>query len=376
MAATEADPPELWFEMVARRAGLNRLMARAIGRPEWGAYVLVFAITAAGVYGLGVLGALQTGIVRFIADPATNLILPTMLFLTYSARRLRDRYHGLLEDLPECDSEIVDANGHGRSTPVTRFFLQQPRNGESESIRPPAFSRLRWVTYGLTFGYYGLWIWSDPAGYAALRQLVGPKTAAFMVYGLQPLFYYPLIAELLTVIAAIHVALPVSVRSGPYIDFSDPHGYGGLKPLAELLKFSTTLYFLLLTVYVVFLGTAMIPLFAPSPLARIVAASGLGVVLFVAPVYALHTHIVRLKEAKIDCIASGMAAAGPVEDTGVPPDITPDSEHVSEYFYQHMRLSEVRSTKEYPLDVSMFEELLGLFVLPYVANRLLDFLPW
>lgn len=99
----------------------------------------------------------------------------------------------------------------------------------------------------------------------------------------------------------------------------------------------------------------------------------IGVLLFVFPIFWMHQYISRAKEIKIEAIAEETQAIG--ESNDIFPYATPESDQeANSYTYQFIALNQVQETKEYPLDISMIQEVLFALILPYLSTVLFQFL--
>lgn len=349
---------------------MERLAGKLTGNPRNGPYLFVLMVSVSDVYGLSLVGALETGRIRFVADPGTNLIVPGALLLTVSILRLHRKYEEAVSEMPSPDPDVerrVDARANVWDRLLRRFGILptfRPQSGPRDLVP----RRLRWGVYGTSLIIYGAWLASNPAGPAALEALTGPAVAAVKVLLLQPFFYYLLVAEFGALLLCVHVLFPFAVRRDALINFADPHGLGGLAPIARLLKISTFQYYLLLTVYGLFIGTAIVSLLEPFPLFVLIAGSTVGALLFLAPSYWLQTHVSRSKELKIEVLAEDLSAAGPAFDDGIPPDIAFDGDSVGEYVHEYLRIEKVRSTQVNPIDGSAIGELIVAFVTPIATH--------
>lgn len=370
------DRPELWVERLASLTGATYLADAYLNRPDLGAYLFVLVVAILDLYGLSILGALATGTLRVVADPATNLIVPTILVVTVTTRRLTDRARGVLEGLPERDDDVervladngVDVDSAGVQQAVGDLVARTglvPELGSADGrVVPP---RLKIGVYLIALAFHASWLLTKPPSYYALIDLIGPTLAAVKYYGTHPFFYYLLIAELVSTVIGVHLLLPVAISRDRRIDFADLHDFGGLQPMGRLLKTSAVHLLVLLTLYVVFVALAIGPDIADARhVTIIVGLSGFVVGLFLASAYWLHVHMRRMRAAKLEAIGREFAAAG--VDDRLPPDAPGADEDVDAYTRGYIKLARVRETKEYPLDLGIVEELLFALALPYLTH--------
>lgn len=367
--------PELWIETLSRLSGADRIADDYLDRPELGPYLLVLAVGVGYLYGVSMLGYLVTDTIRFVADPATNLIVPAILVITVSLRRLDEQAAAMIGDLPGRDAAVerVRADGSvgvGRSSfydTIDRFVSRTGLAPDLETADPVRLvsSRLKVAVLVVALAYHGAWLLSKPPSYYALIDLIGPYSAVGF-YLVQP-FTYLLFAELVSLVIGIHVSLPCAISIGRRIDFTDIHNFGGLRPVGRLLKTSAVYLLVLLSVYVVFVAFAIGPDIGDARhLSILTGASGLILLLFLAPVFWLHRHMRRMRAAKLEAIGEEFAAAG--GDDRLPPDVPAADEDVSEYTSANLKLARVRETKTYPLDLGIVEELLLVLALPFLIQ--------
>lgn len=367
--------PELWIETLSRRSGADRLADDYLDRPELGPHLFVFVIGVGYLYGVSVLGYLVTGTIRFVADPATNLIVPAILVITVSLCRLNEQAAAVIGDLPARDPEVERVRsdgsaGVGRSRfyeAIDRFVSRTGLAPDLETAAPVRLvsARLKVGVAVVALGYHGAWLLSKPPSYYALIDLIGPYSAVGF-YLIQP-FTYLLFAELVSLVIGIHVLLPFAISIDRRIDFTDIHDFGGLRPVGRLLKTSAVSLLVLLSVYVVFLAFAIGPDIGDARhLSILIGSSGIILLLFFAPVFWLHRHMRRMRAAKLEAIGEEFAAAG--GDDRLPPDVPAPDEDVTEYTSANLKLARVRETKTYPLDIGIVEELLLVLALPFLIQ--------
>lgn len=367
--------PELWIETLSRRSGADRIADDYLNRPALGPYLFVSVIGAGYLYGVSLLGYLVTGTIRFVADPATNLIVPAILVITVSLCRLDEQAAAVIGDLPGRDTEVErvradGAVGFGRSgfyEAIDRFVDRTWLAPDLETAAPVRLvpTRLKVGVLAVALAYHGAWLLSKPPSYYALIDLIGPYSAVGF-YLIQP-FAYLLFAELVSLVIGIHVLLPFAISIDRRIDFTDIHDFGGLRPVGRLLKTSAASLLVLLSVYVVFLAFAIGPDIGDARhLSILIWSSGLILLLFFAPVFWLHMHMRRMRAAKLEAIGGEFAEAG--DDDRLPPDVPAPDEDVTAYTRANLKLARVRDTKEYPLDVGIVEELLLVLALPFLIQ--------
>lgn len=367
--------PELWIETLSRLSGADRIADGYLDRPELGPYLFVFVLGVGYLYGVSLLGYLVTGTIRFVADPATNLIVPALLVITYSLCRLDEQAATVIGELPSRDEEVervrsddsIDSGRSGFYDAVDRFVSRTGLAPDLETVDPVRLvpTPLKVGVFLVALAYHGAWLLSKPPSYYALIDLIGPYSAVGF-FLIQP-FAYLLLAELVSLVIGIHVLLPFAISIDRRIDFTDIHDFGGLRPIGRLLKTSAVYLLVLLSVYVVFLAFAIGPDIGDvRHLSILLGSSGVILLLFLAPVFWLHMHMRRMRAAKLEAIGGAFAAAG--EDDRLPPAVPAPDEDVTEYTRAYLKLVRVRDTKAYPLDIGIVEELLLVLAIPFLIQ--------
>jgi len=366
----------LWIERIAGGLGLDALGRRLTGRDGLGIYLLVVAIY---VFDSGILGYLvyqHSGFLWLTENPISAIILPGWLFAVWAARRLKHRYHTVTDALPTAD-EVVAATtmGGGRADRLLRL-VGVPYTDDGIDDRafdrtiPP---RLRTTVFAVALGYHVAWVGLSlryaPENWAFMLDTWGEPITVFRQAVLIPFAYYLIASELVSMLLAVHVVLPFEIRASGRIDFEDPHGYAGLRPVGSLVKSSTLYYVVALSFFAVFFTFSegvRDPTIAST---MTLIGTGLAIVLFVAPTYWLHRYMRAAKEAKIEDIAGTVRRIGPDTDDRMFPDTHVESpDHADEYTHEFIRLQKVEATSEYPVDIAILQETVFVLVLPYLAH--------
>ncbi|WP_348608457.1 hypothetical protein [Halobaculum rarum] len=378
MGGTEYAVRDLWIERAARRLGFGRL-AHAIGWEGGAPYLLVAAVVAIHIPILSVVGWLQTGTLSLAVNPGEVFQIPAWLGVVWIMRRLKGRYARAVDDLADAvDRDLTEFDPEGPLFRRMTTALGVPAEGISketvaiESIVPDR------VVVGIVFvGWtlYGTQLLTNPAGLIGpVAELTGPTVAAVRFYVIIPLALYPIGGELLGLIVGALVVLPLKIRRARLIDFSDPHGTGGLEPVGRLFKSIAVTYFVLLALFTTFqtvaVGTDPTSLFSST---FIIAGLAFGVLLFFGPMLWLRGYIGAAKQHKIDVLAERTADIGETADRF--PYAEPASpEETSRYLYERLRMEQIERTSEFPLDTGMVQEVLFALVLPYVTSLAFDYL--
>lgn len=369
-----ADP--LWIERAARRLGFVRI-AGVLGHDGLAPYLFVGSVVAFDVVALSAVGFLQTG--RFLAleNPGSWVLAPGWLLAVWITLRLKRRYETALARLPARSDPDVSPTGSDERTwyDGALSWLGVPENpaSKADANLESMYSERLAVLVVLTGWCFHLAWWTlDPGAGEMVTEIAGRPVALAKFFGVYPLVYYPIGAEFVSLYVGIHVLTPFKIRRARLVDFTDPHGFAGLQPIGSLLKTSAVSYFLLLALFAVFLtaaeGTGATSAF---PLAFLVTGTVVGIALFYAPVYWLHVHMASSRNEKIDAVAREVQHAG--TDDEMFPNTHPESDaEIREYTHDYIRLTRIENTKDFPIDLSMLQEVLFAIVLPYFVSILLD----
>lgn len=358
----------LWLVRLADRLGFESLADR-LGYPGAGAILLVFSIAVFDRTVLDLVAFLQTGRYEALVNPVILLLVPVWPLAVWVMLRLQRKANALAEKLPESHTLVVQE----REPDIDRRFLTVlgiPVDSPSASDSPRFLTaRLQGLILVLAVGYHFFSMVVFGIEWEFLMTYWGTGITVLRFGLMMPLFYF-FGSQIASLLVAIHVLLPLWLSERGRIDFSDAHGFGGLRPVGNLVKIST-LYYL---VAVAFIAVFLVPNQGISeanlyPDATIFLGMVLAVVLFFGPAYWLHRHMRSAKEVRIDHIAADIRARGPFDDEEMFPETRADSQTtIGRYTHGYIQLSQVRSMHEYPIDISMVQEFLFVLLLPYVAH--------
>lgn len=377
MSETASNQEErLWIEEIAEFLGFEAVGRVVFDRPELGAYLIVVALY---LFNSGVLEYfvyLHSGFFGPITDPATLIILPGWLFAVWVARRLKARYHDVVDTIPERNETVTD----GRDTPkwTNRLLGAVGVPYESGTISPAAFDRtipkrLRVLVFAGALMFHVLWVlgtlrytpenitwmidtWTLPITFLRLGLVI-------------PFGWYLIASELVSMFLAVHVVLPGEIIASGRLGFGDPLGYAGLRPVGNLIKWSTLYYVVGLSTFATFF-TFSVGVRDPT-IASMLTMVGtvLAILMFFGPIYWLHRYMKAAKEAKIEEIADWVRERGPETDDRMFPETTIETpDHAGEYTHEYIRLQKVESTAEYPVDVAILQEIVLILILPFLAH--------
>lgn len=369
---------DLWIERAAARLGFDRL-AKGIGLPGKGPYLLILAVVVVHVPVLSVIGWTQTGTLSMAVNRGELLVLPAWPAVVWIMRRTKRRYAQAVADLPDLvDDDIDPVSGRGTLPASLLDALGIPANPRSKAdanLEEIAPHRLKVGILLPGLALYGTQLLLDPATLVGpITELAGPFAATVRFYLIIPFVLYPIGAEFIALVLGAVVLLPLKIRRARIVDFSDPHGFAGLAPAGELFKSVTVSYFVLLTLFTTFLtvaeGTSPTELFSSV---LVLGGLGLGLVLFIAPLLWMKQYLRAAKRAKIDVIVEGTRRIGSTDE--ILPYVEPETgDDATQYVYNHIRMSRIEMARDIPVDTGALREVLFALVLPYTASLVFDHL--
>lgn len=375
-SAKDTPDEQLWIEQIAETARFDRVAETIFGDRRFGVYLLVASLIVFDLVVVGYFAYLETGFFVLTENPIGLLLLPGWLFAVWAARRLKHKYHTVVDALPAPDPVVAgERTGDSRADRLLKAVgVPYDQDGISETafdrtipvrLRIAVFVgaliyHVSWVAYSYTFA---------PANFAFMLENWGLEILILRQGLLIPFGYYLIAAELVSMLLAVHVVLPIEVQASARIDFQDPLGYAGLRPVGNLIKWSTVYYAVGLTAYATFFTFSVGVRNTTLATTMTLVGTGLALVLFVAPVYYLHRYMKAAIETKIEDIADTVRSVGPSDDDRMFPDTTVENpDHADVYTHEFIRLQKVEATAEYPIDVAILQETVLILVLPYLAH--------
>jgi len=380
----EVDP--LWIEQVSTQVGLTEAgnQLRLSGVAEWatgeddaGPLLFILLVSIFFLPVLSLIGYTQTGTFSFAANPGEPFQLTAWLVAVALLLKTKNKYEETINKLPKStDDDVSEILNLDSKTSNILIFFGVPKSPNSkseanlETIAPTKLKLLLLIA-GVLFHLYGILFASimEP-----VAELSGEPVAIVKFYIIIPFILYPIAVEMLSTFIGALVLLPFKIRRANLIDFSDPHGFANLDATGHLFKSATVYYFILLTLYVVFLtvgvGSSLTQLFNSGLL---ITGSCFGLGLFLLPIYWMKHYIATAKTAKIEAIAEKAREVGDSEDLF--PYADPNSpDEVQEYTYNFIQRNQVRNTSEYPLNLALVEQVLFALLLPYLTTVFFEFI--
>lgn len=375
---------ELWIERVARALRFDRVGAVLLGRPGAAPYLLFLAIYIVDVPILSTVQYLGWGYHPYLVNPSVIAAPVLLLYAIWASRRMRNAHDDAIDDvLPDdpADERGGDLSRLDRALLWVGTGSTRPR--DPATLRSLAAPRVKLIGLLVAWALYASWILFNPDVLPLIIEHEGPVIGRIKFFLLVPLAYLPIATEFVVTYLAIILFLPVKIRATGFIDFEDPLGFGGLRPVGDLTRLATTHYLLGVAGYVAGIGLGQVVGRAEyvadvGPVAPAVLGTAivLGVTLFFFPIVALHGHMKHAKHAKISQIADQVQTHGPDGDESMFPETTlPESvEEGNEYVHLFIKMRKVENTREYPVDVSHIQELILAAIVPYVAHVTVTFL--
>jgi hypothetical protein len=337
-----ADSPDLWLDRYACLLGFGRLADRL----PWAVPPsYLYAVTTIVVWrALSVSYNLASDI-PLITDinPYFALQPFALLGAVYGARTLARRYDRVLAEM-RIDERADDP-------------------GRLRSLAGP---RIPWVLFGVAAGLQLIRALLDMGAFNETGMV-----ANFVVF---PFVYAPVLVQFAVVYVGIEFLAPWRLADSEMgVDFLDPHGVGGLRPLGELVK---TAYYYVVGALLVYALITYAP-FVAAPEWRVSAAAGtiftgvwiVSIATVAFAVFTLHRFMRREKRAELQRLEderrSLMDNPWSVREYEVPESHRNRIDDIEE------RIDRVSATREYPATFSIWTQLLLSVAVPKGLQMLL-----
>lgn len=376
----ELEVKPLLIEQIAQRLGFERV-ARAMGKKSLSPYLFIITVLFFNIIVLSYVGKLWTGELQYVQNPGMLILVPGWLLAVWVMLRIKKRYKQTIANLPEPIDRLPHDEGRGDGRVWYHHIFNRLFSLFDIPSKPTHKSDMNWNSIypnrvlivlllgGLIF-HFSWWLF-DPGAGEAVKSISGEPVALFQFLIFIPLVYYSLGAEFVSLYVGIHVFMPLRIRQTRLIDFTDPFSSGGLSHIGGLLTKSTVLFFVLLSLFATFLTLSEGTGIRRFQLVLLVAATVAGITLFYVPVYWLHIHLLKMKKEKLKHIKRQIEDKG--NDNEMFPHTVPETEEVVyEYTHDYIRLTRVESTKEFPVDTSMLQQVAFSIILPYILSFSMD----
>lgn len=338
----ECQNRELWIEKATSLIGLRKL-AEKMGYEGMGPYFYLWIFTVFDFVGLSLLlGSFGLGIRRLLGIFA---FFSVATFGVWGARYLRENYQTIFKEYDfSTGSKILELKylyfigGIGIISSwlvVTIGVLPNPLTGEYVHST---------VSFQSIWNYLRISIW---------------------------VFVYILEAtDIVSYFFAMTITIPKKV-SKIELDFSDIHRRGGMKDIGSSLLRTAEIYFVILTMV-----TFYEYLILPESLLRLgimstsfILAWVVGVILFFGPSLFIHGYMREAKEKKLNELNEKIRATG--KESGGRVEVNPkDREERDEYVFYYLEHEHIINTSEYPIDVSVLQELIFAAIIPVILQLL------
>lgn len=342
------------FERIAYRLGFEKLQDRFMWLPHplicWGIGMVFFDVI--------VLQAFK----EFAGYPATFFVNPVWilspamaLVAPFAIVYLHRRYDSMLQE--------IDVESRTDSPEVFHTLVTQ---------------KLRIVLYVIAVGY-SFYVFVADVSLEAITQIGGLAELIGLVVVL-PLGYGIIYSEFLATYIGIIICLPWKVRSTDFqLNFLDPEGLGGLRPVGELMK--TAYYFLVLG-----LVNSAVQMYLPALISPITGSpypdpglytdiifTGVWLLAIATMVYGLaQVHWFMKREKRKELTELDQAKRKLVKH---PFDVSRlEIEETDEYYHIQNRIDHVTATQEYPTTFTMWFQILTGLLLPKAIQYVLSIL--
>lgn len=391
----------LFSERLAMAFRFDDISDRLLGEPEHAPYLFLLAVVMIDLPILSTIEYLQTGYNPLALNPLIVLNPIGFLYGIWAARRIRQKY---TEAFPtsEQDSDegsqlldednVINADSFDPSLSVFERALfrvydtlgsgSAPADPESrfETIAP---YRLKYGLLVFGWGLHLTWILLDPDALTLIFELGSPLIGSIKFFGLVPLVYYPIGVDVAATFLGVLVFLPFKLRRRGPVDFEDPLGYGGLKPVGGLISSATLLYLVAFTAWalVAGVGTTLGKEGLPQTVSTVTQAYMaigvlVGVGLFALATLSVHRLMKSAKHWRIEQIAKRVREEGPEDDSAMFPDtsVPRSADDASRYMQLHIHMTKVDNMREYPINMSNVQDILFAAILPYLTSLTWNFI--
>jgi ABC-type multidrug transport system fused ATPase/permease subunit len=338
---------DLWLDRLARRVGFGRLSRRLPGDVP-PSYLFAVVLVGTIVPTVNAYAYLAGDPVVYVENPLFVLQPLAIVGGVFGARALRRRYHR-----------------------VTQEMRIEERTDDPEPLLDIVPTWLPWVLFGAALLQISARVWalggfSDIYREGGLTLVIG--------WGILNPLWSALAVQFVAVYLSIEIIAPWRLyRSDIGIDFLDPEGLGGLRPLGELVKHAY--YYmvagLIAFALVVYGPVVSAPSWGPTATTSIVfTLIWLGTVVTVAfAVFVLHQFMREEKRRELHRLDRVLRETidNPWDIKNY--DVNEEKQTLVDELRQ--RTETVSNTREYPATFSIWSQLLVSIVLPKAVQLLL-----
>lgn len=332
---TTDERSELWLDRYARLFGFGRLADRL----PWAVPPsYLYAVTTVVVWRVFSISYSLANDIPLIHEINPYFALQPLILLgaVYGARSLSRRYDRVMTEM-----------------------RIEKRASDPELLRNPSGPRVPWILFGVAAGLQ--------LGRATLDVAAFTETGMVANFVVFPFVYAPILVQFAVVYVGIEFLAPWRLsRSDVGVDFLDPHGVGGLRPLGELVK---TAYYYVVAGLLAYALITYAP-FVSTPEWSVSAAAGtiftaawivsVGTVAFA--VFTLHRFMRHEKRTELRRLEDDRRAL--MDDPwNVRAYEIPDSKR-DRLDDLERRIDRVSATREYPATFSIWTQLLLSVAVP------------
>lgn len=333
-------PPEvtLWLDEVAALLGFETLAARLPWEfpPSY-----VFAAVAVTLH-----TALYSGYNFFVIAGKSHVYYTNPYFVlqpfimvgaAVGAHKLRQEYATAVEEMN---------------------LAKRADDHERDALINPIPDRLPWILFGIGALVQFLPSVKNTTGWVFIDYV-----ANYIVF---PFVYTPIAVQFLAVYVAIEFLVPLRLwRSSIGIDFLDPQGVGGLRPIGELVK--TAYYYIVagligyaLITYAPFIDTDWVVTPGSNVIFTVAWLASIATVAFA--VFILHRFMHREKRAEIQRLEAELSNHIESRYDMLEYNVADEqSDYVNDL---QSRIQQVSQTREYPATFSIWTQILLSIALP------------
>lgn len=228
------------------------------------------------------------------------------------------------------------------------------------------------VLVGVLAGFYVFWL-LQPAYLGSFFAERGPVAGSVQLFVIGPL-YMAVVADFVGRVVGVSLLVPIHVARGRItIDFSDPTGYAGLRPLGRLVERASVYYFIGVILYSIRLlqqpGTLLFDL--PGGLRfTLFALMWLGgVALYAIPTVSLRFLVERYRQDRLQALNRRIEELG--EDDAGLVDTEP-GEASLECVHCELAIQRVRSSRTVPVPSTQFAVTAGVALAMRGLSYLVD----
>lgn len=349
---------ELWIEKITRKLKFNALGKKLFNKPELGPFLYLWFFFFIDNGLMKIFDYIRFGHTFWSVSPIS--IIASLIGLTFGVWaivELRNKYYSTIDELKKND--LIKKN----------------------SFMPPIMPwHVKVIIYFLGLIMLLSVIWNHASEIVFYPEHIGDFTLSYIgifhfgwlsgiVYSIiWVAIYLPIIVEFVSIFFGIF--LPWIFKSKKVfnkIKFSDPHLFGGLEPIGNLFKLTSSIYFGGLTIYLIqaWLGYWK---FGPYSISFFLGGWILGFVLFFIPQISIHNFMKSNKRRiKIEAMTRIQKESSD-EFSFLFPRKFKNNKEAFNYIYDYLEFSHADKLKVYPFDMRTLRDLMLTAIIPISAE--------